>query len=127
MRISDWSSDVCSSDLWRPAPGPRWRTGSCGSSMSPFRQRQCRHHDDQRPPARGDDKPERAFSTRTVAGPAHADAMLAACRTGSPESCPSSAIRWSRSEEKTSELQSLMTISYAVVCLTKKTIYEHKE
>src|SRR3546814_1647122 len=31
MRISDWSSDVCSSDLGRPA-GDRWRTGSsCGS------------------------------------------------------------------------------------------------
>src|SRR3546814_10893950 len=29
-----------------------------------------------------------------------------------------------RSEEHTSELQSLMRISYAVFCLTKKTIYE---
>src|SRR3546814_3355969 len=31
--------------------------------------------------------------------------------------------RWPRSEEHTSELQSLMRISYAVFCLKKKTIY----
>src|SRR3546814_6406436 len=31
-----------------------------------------------------------------------------------------------RSEEHTSELQSLMRISYAVFCLTKKTIYNTK-
>src|SRR3546814_8213771 len=30
-----------------------------------------------------------------------------------------------RSEEHTSELQSLMRISYAVVCLKKKKIYKH--
>src|SRR3546814_1875446 len=32
-----------------------------------------------------------------------------------------------RSEEHTSELQSLMRISYAVFCLKKKTIYKYKE
>src|SRR3546814_1732189 len=26
MRISDWSSDVCSSDLWNPADGKLWFT-----------------------------------------------------------------------------------------------------
>src|SRR3546814_6391996 len=31
-----------------------------------------------------------------------------------------------RSEEHTSELQSLMRISYAVFCLTKKTSYNHR-
>src|SRR3546814_10655111 len=31
------------------------------------------------------------------------------------------AVNWSRSEEHTSELQSLMRISYAVFCLNKKT------
>src|SRR3546814_981189 len=30
------------------------------------------------------------------------------------------ALKWARSEEHTSELQSLMRISYAVFCLTKK-------
>src|SRR3546814_4412661 len=33
------------------------------------------------------------------------------------------AMLWVRSEEHTSELQSLMRISYAVFCLTKKIIY----
>src|SRR3546814_9306574 len=33
---------------------------------------------------------------------------------------PVGAMRWSRSEEHTSELQSLMRISYAVFCLKKK-------
>src|SRR3546814_4014668 len=40
--------------------------------------------------------------------------------------CPSgdgiNLARWARSEEHTSELQSLMRISYAVFCLKKKTI-----
>src|SRR3546814_19236909 len=35
-------------------------------------------------------------------------------------SAPSSSIGWRRSEEHTSELQSLMRISYAVFCLKKK-------
>src|SRR3546814_8323766 len=34
---------------------------------------------------------------------------------------PSMAFMWERSEEHTSELQSLMRISYAVFCLKKKT------
>src|SRR3546814_5054124 len=36
-------------------------------------------------------------------------------------------ILFTRSEEHTSELQSLMRISYAVFCLKKKTKKEHKE
>src|SRR3546814_2443504 len=35
--------------------------------------------------------------------------------------------RWTRSEEHTSELQSLMRISYAVFCLKKKKKTKHKE
>src|SRR3546814_3893859 len=34
---------------------------------------------------------------------------------------PMGVVFWSRSEEHTSELQSLMRISYAVFCLTKQT------
>src|SRR3546814_4938415 len=34
---------------------------------------------------------------------------------------------WRRSEEHTSELQSLMRISYAVFCLKKKTQTKHKD
>src|SRR3546814_1424147 len=42
---------------------------------------------------------------------------------GSPLAKSGSASLWDRSEEHTSELQSLMRISYAVFCLKKKTIY----
>src|SRR3546814_1411602 len=80
MRISDWSSDVCSSDLLGPAAHAHTRTakikiridadGQTRSLSQLFRQ-----------------------SKRTI--------------------------RF-RSEEHTSELQSLMRISYAVFCLKKK-------
>src|SRR3546814_6720639 len=35
MRISDWSSDVCSSDLLSRAQGPRYRDGSARTSLPP--------------------------------------------------------------------------------------------
>src|SRR3546814_9084387 len=38
-----------------------------------------------------------------------------------PEATPDSEPSWFRSEEHTSELQSLLRISYAVFCSTKKT------
>src|SRR3546814_4385580 len=79
MRISDWSSDVCSSDLHRPS--------------APDQQHQ-RDHEQQMVPAH-----------HHVLGP---DSQIG------PEHLP-------RSEEHTSELQSLMRISYAVFCLKKKT------
>src|SRR3546814_7614316 len=91
MRISDWSSDVCSSDLWRYAA---WdRAGADGALPAVLRQscRQARGWRRQcRPPA------------GSAAGP---------CR-------PSPTMK--RSEEHTSELQSLMRISYAAFCLKKK-------
>src|SRR3546814_5474201 len=43
----------------------------------------------------------------------------ACCRRGRPQ--PADPVRLDRSEEHTSELQSLMRISYAVFCLKKKT------
>src|SRR3546814_14321531 len=43
-----------------------------------------------------------------------------------PAHSTSAAARRPRSEEHTSELQSLMRISYAVFCLKKKTTAEHK-
>src|SRR3546814_8163528 len=92
MRISDWSSDVCSSDLVaRPAPCPN--AHSCP--------RPCR-------------VPRTAFrQTRGRAGCPVAGSARAESRT--PPRAPTA-----RSEEHTSELQSLMRISYAVFCLKKK-------
>src|SRR3546814_7428689 len=81
MRISDWSSDVCSSDLKRSGAAEgrepagrssRRRCSSSSSSSSGLTMRRVRSY---------------------------------------PQA---------RSEEHTSELQSLMRISYAVFCLKKK-------
>src|SRR3546814_2547818 len=55
-----------------------------------------------------------------VQGDGHHDTTAADRRAASPGPAPTA--RGQRSEEHTSELQSLMRISYAVFCLNKKTI-----
>src|SRR3546814_1859389 len=100
MRISDWSSDVCSSDR-RDCPCRRRGHASAQTAgRSCTRGRDAGHSVESRcrPDRRGPDGGRRALGS----GPAHA-------RAGAP-----------RSEEHTSELQSLMRISYAVFCLKKK-------
>src|SRR3546814_4879117 len=102
MRISDWSSDMCSSDLQRagqcrnPDPGSSgltcrrccWRPGLCGrASSAPL------------------------DATRYAV----ADLYLTVADSINDRV---------RSEEHTSELQSLMRISYAVFCLKKKTTHQ---
>src|SRR3546814_4133321 len=49
-------------------------------------------------------------------------------KPGMPRIIAISSVAWwlGRSEEHTSELQSLMRISYAVFCLKKKKTHEHK-
>src|SRR3546814_2672986 len=92
MRISDWSSDVCSSDL----------TVQIDRAGDAFRER-LSFRIEVAPP----DK--RSIRRRYFHG--HANPILdrlAACAYAF------------RSEEHTSELQSLMRISYAVFCLKKK-------
>src|SRR3546814_2059615 len=102
MRISDWSSDVCSSDL---ALSSRWRS---------FRRRLTRT----------DHVLSRKWrrSSPTMVGTAKVAKRT--LKLGSNRSTArTSAIMatWlRRSEEHTSELQSLMRISYAVFCLKKK-------
>src|SRR3546814_8148172 len=103
MRISDWSSDVCSSDLSPPQNGQIARGYQCGFAHAV--QRRIRK------------RPSRAAAANLavsgVAGGAgsiiRAPGSASPSRGGSP-----------RSEEHTSELQSLMRISYAVFCLKKK-------
>src|SRR3546814_2854818 len=107
MRISDWSSDVCSSDLIKP------------------------------------ERPEIGVETATNAG---AEPPIGKFRRGAFVNLPRidkahnaeiakpiahfsrCLIQAARSEEHTSELQSLMRISYAVFCLKKKkTNFEKKK
>src|SRR3546814_8619111 len=101
MRISDWSSDVCSSDLGSPLSVRLHRSRELPRSQSPAT-RCCRTRPSLRRSCdKGASRP--AWARQAPADP-HRDA---GCRRG-------------RSEEHTSELQSLMRISYAVFCLKKK-------
>src|SRR3546814_7348671 len=109
MRISDWSSDVCSSDLSRES-GNLALLRAFGLLCEPENPAQT--HEDARGTGRIRGIP--AFAGMTN-GKIQTPAILR--RTRGRRSC-----RPVRSEEHTSELQSLMRISYAVFCLkTKKT------
>src|SRR3546814_6511985 len=109
MRISDWSSDVCSSDLLNVA------VGHFRKEISSAR-------------ADGADSLQRVHAL----GPTDFDLMIAALFDqlkvvhrpfGITEK--GEFLRRTRSEEHTSELQSLMRISYAVFCLKKQTHHEN--
>src|SRR3546814_9695083 len=125
MRISDWSSDVCSSDLYRSELAELAAKGADtlvlidygdGAGMTILRQAL-----------------ENGFFSKFVGGDgmktdALIDALgaenLAEFTTSAPigaESAGLDVFNELRSEEHTSELQSLMRISYAVFCLKKKT------
>src|SRR3546814_1829239 len=86
LRISDWSSDVSSSDLHAAhLVGPDHQRAEVADELGKQGRNLARHH----------------FAGRTVEG--------------------------QRSEEHTSELQSLMRISYAVFCLKKKKELKNNE
>src|SRR3546814_9968679 len=116
MRISDWSSDVCSSDLTRDRKRAEFQPVPAAAFMRFLFDWQG---------LVGSDKRE---------GPAALELVLAQL-----EGFPVAASAWEseilpvrkhwyeahwldqlRSDEHTSELQSLMSNSYAVFCLTKK-------
>src|SRR3546814_7176074 len=103
MRISDWSSDVCSSDL----------VGRAGVAQS------LGHHVGCHPPrVAGVEVHRGATGGREGAGRI-GDQGEALGRVGGREAAHLGQ-GVGRSEEHTSELQSLMRISYAVFCLKKK-------
>src|SRR3546814_4481602 len=113
LRISDWSSDVCSSDLkHRPCPSqPRLRT------LCPLRTHAPAAGAHAVMPARSDLPrfPMKARLRKSSVLLALCLLPLAGCRDDAPQ-----ALGTLRSEEHTSELQSLMRISYAVFCLKNK-------
>src|SRR3546814_7816771 len=123
MRISDWSSDVCSSDLPAADPDPlrRWNRPRVVRAPGLERRAAASGGPDAAVGDRGDPgADDSAFCTHLCRGaraPPRADAADGAA----------SGIRrrhgalGHRSEEHTSELQSLMRISSAVFCLKKNT------
>src|SRR3546814_9150490 len=138
MRIRDWSSDVCSSDLKfgsgrgrRDGAGPVdgrsaapavgssdlcsvWWVGcSYVGSPSSDEQRRCEHGEAEH------DVSSSVYWPPRAAGVGHL--LLHAMGNGPEPGHPAP-----RSEEHTSELQSLMRISYAVFCLNKKKEHRHK-
>src|SRR3546814_6290555 len=108
MRISDWSSDVCSSDL--PGPVVARRQHRRDGDRTDGLRRKCARL---------------SLQPRVPAGPdRHADAraqgrmtMAAGLSIFDISGRAMSAQLVRRSEEHTSELQSLMRNSYAVFCL----------
>src|SRR3546814_5675499 len=105
MRISDWSSDVCSSDL------PWWVALEHAQEEISAPVRIALHG--LAVASSGD-----AFQHFTVNGRRYSHTLDP--RSGWPVSNVLAGVTVLRSEEHTSELQSLMRISYAVFCLKKK-------
>src|SRR3546814_10783001 len=108
MRISDWSSDVCSSDL---------RRGSATSAGDGGDRRHRVLHAADPASAAGVVSPAASGSIRRANCNVIPRLTINLCENAAAMSAPLA----DRSEEHTSELQSLMRISYAVFCL-KKTI-----
>src|SRR3546814_3469964 len=115
MRISDWSSDVCSSDL-----SARVRTNLLiGAWIVPARIARAWSlvgSDARRSMSLA---PYRVPPTATALTTSLSLSLAKSLITRPTEPGPSSE-KPSRSEEHTSELQSLIRISYAVFCLKKK-------
>src|SRR3546814_2405710 len=110
MRISDWSSDVCSSDL-SGAPDP----------AEPGLRRQLWQCNCVQRGAGADPGALSRTHTGTVGWQLVSDAgWLPYLQCAAIAGAVRCAWQGSRSEEHTSELQSLMRISYAVFCLKKK-------
>src|SRR3546814_1149416 len=99
MRISDWSSDVCSSDLWisTALATMSLTVNGLGGKFG------------------GTSSASVAYSGGSSVTPAPSRYVMYAFMPAT-KLCVTSR---NRSEEHTSELQSLMRISYAVFCLKK--------
>src|SRR3546814_10902800 len=111
MRISDWSSDVCSSDLHAARYARRRRGRLQIQAAGRFACAQRTMGRTVQLTQRHSGAIKHGFNARGRC-----------CSTDKQGTPPCSDILFSssRSEEHTSELQSLMRISYAVFCLKKK-------
>src|SRR3546814_3834999 len=136
MRISDWSSDVCSSDLLL-LDGARRPDAEDVRQGAPEVPHALHRHHHRRRARRGAGR----AAARRLPGRHRVDGYAAGLRRGqhrradpalhAPE--PAASVPGAagdrdlpRSEEHTSDLQSLMRISYAVFCLNKKKLKTNK-
>src|SRR3546814_9582792 len=113
MRISDWSSDVCSSDLILQQSSLLGKLPPCCSQLIPHSSQASFE--------------SAAFYTQQIGGLSETAHLRAAVAHGDYVEKSNQHQRdgggGNRSEEHTSELQSLMRFSYAGICLKKKIIY----
>src|SRR3546814_6356914 len=100
MRMSDWSSDVCSSDLGRCDVGTLWRREFADRDFAETRRI--------------------GLELGIVSGDAFLRIFARGRQARGRNGRDVVTGIMQRSEEHTSELQSLMRISYAVFCLKKK-------
>src|SRR3546814_3382313 len=139
MRISDWSSDVCSSDLTRnmgQVLGPEldkparfvmpWTvdggaTGGTGQAIRIANSLNIPVLNLQRPAIRAAVLKELGIERERDIAQERSNPVEIARNAARQRASASQ-----RSEEHTSELQSLMRISYAVFCLKKKNEYTQK-
>src|SRR3546814_10396179 len=118
MRISDWSSDVCSSDLFcvptgrNPSPAAA-KFGCASLSLAALSQRRGAHHCIENRGKR------HAYWGCGAGWRARGGESLVKAGDGGRR-CDRRPAGAQRSEEHTSELQALMRHSYAVFCLKKK-------
>src|SRR3546814_1055384 len=122
MRISDWSSDVFSSDLPRDRQLPE-RPGAVRLEEDLLR---AEHREGDQAPRRC--RLEAGLRRHSGEGRRQAEIRLPDLeQPAAPEDPGHHQAGLPRSEEHTSELQSLMRISYAVFCLKKKRLSINQE
>src|SRR3546814_10695926 len=105
MRISDWSSDVCSSDLLVADMDSTMITVECIDELADYAGLKAQIAEVTERAMRGELDFAEALRSRVALLKGLEDEVIDLCR---------------RSEEHTSELQSLMRISSAVFCLKKQ-------
>src|SRR3546814_7886012 len=132
MRISDWSSDVCSSDLLSVPGDPVRQAGRrpekeyrTVSQSTPPGQNDSQGRPARDPDREPADRVNPYFAGHQEQDTPDLDANAPFLRSNEEQRLNRKALGFLagiivRSEEHTSELQSLMRISYAVFCLKKK-------
>src|SRR3546814_4096560 len=118
MRISDWSSDVCSSDLSATVRDADTALQDAGKPVYKSVAMQCLPAMPFSDKGVGASLVKSIFEADSNSTISYTPSLTSLFVNGSTETGRTAI---DRSEEHTSELQSLMRISYAVFCLKKKT------